>query len=104
MTLSHRIRAVLLLPAVALAASGSNTPTVVSSLTPSQRRHLEHEYSELQRTYDSLSRSIAAPDTDISRTLEAYRRQPIEEVRAERVAERDQVASRMAQIEATLGR
>lgn len=71
--------------------------------TPSQRRHLEQEHSELQRRYDSLSRSIAALDTDISRTLEEYRKQPLEEQRAERAAEREQLASRMAQIEATLG-
>jgi predicted nucleic acid-binding Zn-ribbon protein len=77
---------------------------ITNALTPSQHRHLEQEHSELQRRYDSLSRSIAALDTDISRTLEAFRRQPIEEIRAEQAAEREQVTSRIAHIEAILGR
>lgn len=73
-----------------------------SDLTTSQRRHLEQEYSELQRKYGSLTTAISALDVDIGRTWEAFRRQPIEEIRAERAAERDQVASRMAQIEMVL--
>ncbi len=83
---------------------GASASNPANALTPIQRRHLEQEYSELQRRWDSLSRSIAALDTDISRTLEAFRRQPLEETRAERVTERDQVTRRMAEIEATLGR
>lgn len=74
-----------------------------SYLSPIQRRHLEQEHSELQRRYDSLSRAIAALDTDISRTLEEYRKQPLVERRDERAAEREQIASRMAQIETDLG-
>lgn len=89
-------------PPAGTTSSTSGRSPAGTALTPSQRRHLEQEYSELQRKYDSLSRSIAALDTDISRTLEAFRRQPIEEIRAERAAEREQVTGRMAQIEATL--
>ena len=89
-------------PAATINPQAANASTPANALTPSQRRHLEQEYSELQRKYDSLSRSIAALDTDISRTLEEYRKQPLEERRAERAAERDQVAERIATIEATI--
>jgi len=74
-----------------------------SALTPSQRRHLEQEYGELEKIYDSLTSSISALDTDISKTLDAFHRQPLEKTRAERAAERDKVVIRMKQIEAQLG-
>ena len=90
-------------PAFVASPQGATILTTANALTPSQRRHLEQEYSELQRRWDSLTRAIAALDTDISRTLEQYRKQPLEERRAERAAEREQVASRMAQIETDLG-
>lgn len=80
----------------------TTNPQPADALTPSQRRHLEQEYSELQRRWDSLTRAIAALDTDISRALEEHRKQPLEERRAERVIERNQAAARMAQIEAVL--
>ncbi|HSN76303.1 MAG TPA: hypothetical protein VL334_14605 [Anaerolineae bacterium] len=90
-------------PAIATSPQAANASIPVNPLTPSQRRHLEQECSELQRKYDSLNRSIAALDTDISRALEEYRKQPLEERRAERAAEREDVARRMAEIEAALG-
>ena len=89
-------------PVAAEGSQTASTSTAGTVLTPSQRRHMEQEYSELQRRYDSLSRSIAALDIDISRALEEYRKQPLEERRAERVTERNQAAARMAQIEAVL--
>lgn len=81
-----------------------NSTEQSNALTPSQRQHLEQEYSELQGKYQALTKDISALDTDIGRTPEAFRRQPIEDIRTERVAERDQVASRMALIERQLGR
>jgi hypothetical protein len=96
------VRRLQALQKTAVAARRSDGPTAGRTQSAIQRRHLEQEYNELQSRYDTLSRSIAALDIDISRTLEVYRRQPFEEVRAERAAERDQVTNRMDQIEATL--
>lgn len=89
-------------PHVAADPSGSAS-AAARPLTPGERRHLEQERSELQRRYDSLTRSIGALDIDISRTLDAYRRQPLEEIRAERATDREQVAHLMVQIEEILG-
>lgn len=72
------------------------------ALTPSQRNHLQQEHSELQAQYDSLTKAIAALDTDISRALEEFRRQPLQERRNEQAAERDNASARMAQIDAIL--
>ncbi|HSN76304.1 MAG TPA: CHAT domain-containing protein [Anaerolineae bacterium] len=87
---------------VATGAPGGASVTA-SALTPSQRRHLEQEHSERRRKYDSLTRTIAALDLDISRTQEERRKQPLEEQRAELVAERDQIVGLMRQIEAQPG-
>lgn len=64
-----------------------------------ERRHLELRQVELQKRYDTMSRRIAAIDTDIGRELDSLRRQILDERRSELAAERDQVASELMLIE-----
>jgi chromosome segregation ATPase len=81
---------------------GASASKPANALTPSHRHHLEQEHNELQRSYDALTKAIAALDIDISRAVDEFRKQPLQEQRKERAAEREQVTNRMAAIEAKL--
>lgn len=64
--------------------------------------HLKTQLAELQRQYDTLTKRIAAVVTDIGRELDSERKLVLETRRADLVAERDQIAADMAQIEQQL--
>jgi hypothetical protein len=67
------------------------------------RRHLQQKLVELQSKYDTLSRRIAAIDTDIGRELDSERRWALKERRQGLMTEREQAASEKARIERQLG-
>ena len=83
----------------ALPSVNASTP---KTLTPNEHQRLKAELARLQTQYDTWTRRIAALDTDISRTLGSLEKQVLEERRGEVVAEREQVAGQMQEIEARL--
>ncbi len=92
--------------ASAVRQEGAGTaPTAVApaGLTRSQRQLLEAEQAELETGFQTLTKRIAALDTDISRTLDSMSKQILEERRAELAGERQQAAERMGEIERLLG-
>jgi len=76
------------------------TPSVPSG--PSAQRHLRQQLAEWQARYETLSKRIAALDKDLGRTLDSETKVVLEERRQELVAEREQAAEEMAQIEGQL--
>ncbi len=66
--------------------------------TPATDHHLKTQQAELQRRYDTLTRRIAALDTDIGRELDSERKLVLAERRAELAAEREQVAQDLERI------
>ncbi len=66
--------------------------------TPASDHHLRTQQAELQRRYDTLTRRIAALDTDIGRELDSERKLVLTERRAELAAEREQVAQDLERI------
>ena len=60
-------------------------------ISPVQTRHLETQSTELQRRYNTLTKRIAALDTDIGRELDSERKLVLQERRSDLAAERDQV-------------
>lgn len=64
--------------------------------------HLETQRAELIRRYDTVTKRIAALDTDIGRELDAERKLVLQERRADLAAERDQIATDIARIEQQL--
>lgn len=67
--------------------------------SPVEEKHLRKQSGELQERYDTLTKRIAALDIDIGRALDSRTKQVLEEERAEKDAERNQVATKMANIE-----
>ncbi len=67
------------------------------------RRHLQQQLTELQQSYQILSKRIAALDTDIGRETDSERRLVLQERRQGLAGERGQVAEEMARIEHQLG-
>ncbi len=63
------------------------------------KRHLRQQLVELQGRYEMLSKRIAALDTDLGRTLDGEHKLTLQERRQDLVAERNQVAGEMSQIE-----
>lgn len=81
----------------------SPAPTPPTPLEPSASvRHLKTRLSELQRRFDTLTKRIAALDTDIGRALQSLDKQVLEERRADLVLERDQTTAEMENIERQL--
>ena len=64
--------------------------------------HLKTQVDELRRRYDTLTKRIAALDTDIGRELDSERKLTLSERRADALAERDQIAADVARIEQQL--
>jgi hypothetical protein len=92
-------------PAPAESPGGASaTPAVAApvGLTRSQRQLLETELAELETSFRTLTRRIAALDTDISRTLDSMSKQILEERRADLVTQRQHAAERMGEIERLL--
>jgi len=77
------------------------TPPVASG--PAAQRHLRQQLAEWQGRYETLSKRIAALDKDLGRTLDSETKVVLEERRQELVAEREQAAEEMAQIEGQIG-
>ena len=77
------------------------TPPVPSG--PAAQRHLRQQLAEWQGRYETLSKRIAALDKDLGRTLDSETKVVLEERRQELIAEREQAAEQMAQIEGRLG-
>lgn len=65
--------------------------------------HLLQQKMELKAKYDTLSRRIAALDTDLGRALDSLSRQILEEQRKEFAAQREEIAAQMTRIEEQLG-
>jgi hypothetical protein len=79
----------------------SSSPTLHPPTLPeasASERHLRTRLGELQRRYDTLTRRIAALDTDIGRALQSLDKQVLEERKSDLVLERDQVAEEMESI------
>lgn len=68
-----------------------------------QRMNLETQLAELQTSFETVTRRIKALDIDIGRAMSAADNQIFEERKAERVAERDEIVHKVAEIEAQLG-
>jgi len=83
------------------AAPGSPAPLPPSG--SAAKRHLQQQLTELQPRYQTLSKRIAALDTDIGRETDSERRLVLQERRQGLAGERDQVAEEMARIEQQLG-
>lgn len=77
--------------------AASNPPESSASV-----RLLKTKLGELQRRSDTLTKRIAAVDTDIDRALDSMQRQVLEERRNDLATERDQVASEIEEIERRL--
>ncbi|QLQ08085.1 MAG: hypothetical protein HZY76_20195 [Anaerolineae bacterium] len=58
--------------------------------------------TELQNRYETLSKRIAALDTDIGRELDSERKLVLQERRSDLAAERDQVMAELAEVEMKL--
>ncbi|MBK7199444.1 hypothetical protein [Candidatus Amarolinea dominans] len=88
----------------AQAASGGNI--VTGGRGPASgaiaQRHPQQQLAEWQRRYETLSKRIAALDKDLGRTLDSETKFVLEERRQELVAEREQAAEEIAQIEEQL--
>ncbi len=93
----------VVLAASQLAFVPAPTP-VTSTLSPSQRRHLETQLTEFEKRHATLTKRIDALDTDIGRELDSERKLALVERRQELVDERQQVAEQLAIIERQLGR
>lgn len=78
------------------------TASVTPPLLPSERRHLETQRRELEEHYETLTRRLAALDTDIGRELDSERRLVLEDRRAELSAKRDENADRLEDVERLL--
>jgi len=65
-------------------------------------RHLGVQRDELQRRYDTLTKRIAALDTDIGREWDSERKLVLHERRADLVGERDLIARDIVRIEQQL--
>jgi hypothetical protein len=72
-------------------------------LTPGQRRHYQQELRELEGEHKRLTKLVAALDKELGQTLDAERRVVLEERRADRRAQRNEVTARVSQIERLLG-
>jgi hypothetical protein len=68
------------------------------------KNHLAQQQSELQSLYETVSKRIAALDTDLGRALDSLSRQVLEEQRKEFVAQREEIVAQMARIEEQLGK
>jgi len=82
-----------------------NGVSISESPTPAGNariRHLAQQQRENDRKYAELSRRIAALDTDIGRTTEEFKRQPLMEQRIQLETERTGVANQLADIERQL--
>lgn len=67
------------------------------------QRHLETQRGELQQRYTTLTKRIAALDTDIGRATDSMHKQILEERRADLVRERIEVEKDLEEIERQLG-
>ena len=65
-------------------------------------RHLKTRLGELQRRSETLTKRIAALDTDIGRALQSLDRQVLEERRHDLETERDQIETEIEEIERRL--
>jgi hypothetical protein len=83
-------------------APTSAPPPAASLLSPSQRRHLEAQLTELEKRRATLTRRIDALDTDIGREIDSERKLVLQERRAALSSEREQVASQLASLEQQL--
>lgn len=96
-------------PSFALAATGA-TPECVEAKgaayqpmpTSAEEKNLRIRLGELQNRHATLTKRIAALDTDIDRALDSLTKQVRAEERSEMEAERNRVAAEMAQIERQL--
>jgi formylglycine-generating enzyme required for sulfatase activity len=65
-------------------------------------QHLKTQQGELQRRYDTLTKRIAALDTDIGRELDSERKLVLQERRADLDAERKQIMVGLTQVDQQL--
>ncbi|HSN78466.1 MAG TPA: CHAT domain-containing protein, partial [Anaerolineae bacterium] len=91
-------------PAGETPASSASSPAAEKP-KPSrfQRMNLETQLGELQTNFATVTKRIQALDIDIGLALSAADRQVFEERKAERVAERDGIVQKIAEIEDQLG-
>ena len=70
--------------------------------TSATEKHLRTQLDELQRQYDTLTKRMAALDTDIGRELDSERKLVLQERRADLDAERKQIVVGLTQIDQQL--
>lgn len=93
-----------LLDAVTAYREPTATPAIPpASPSSASRRHLETQRGELQQRYTTLTKRIAALDTDIGRATDSMQKQILEERRADQVGERIEVEKDLEEIERQLG-
>jgi hypothetical protein len=91
-------------PAGETPASSKSSPAAeMPKLSRFQRMNLETQLGELQTNFATATKRIQALDIDIGRALSAADRQVLEERKAERVAERDEIVQKITAIEDQLG-
>ncbi len=91
-------------PAGETPASNKSSPAAeMPKLSRFQRMNLETQLGELQTNFATATKRIQALDIDIGRAKGVADRQVLEELKAERVAERDGIVQKIAAIEDQLG-
>ena len=83
-------------------SAASQTGPVKSTLTATERAHLQNQLGEQRSRYDTATKYIELIDKDIRLTLDLDRRFVLEQKRADRVAERDAAFTEITRIEARL--
>ena len=66
------------------------------------RERLETQHDELKRSYETLTKRIQALDLDIGREHDTEKKQTLVERRAERVSEREEVITKLEEVEQQL--
>lgn len=85
-----------------LSAEQSKTGKGTGGVAPAQRQLRQKEAEELQRRFESLTKQITALDIDIGRENDEFRKQPLQDRRAGRTAERASIVEQLAEIERQL--
>lgn len=83
-------------------SAAAQTGPVKSTLTATERAHLQNQWVEQRSRYDTATKYIELIDKDIRLTLDLDRKFVLEEKRKDRVAERDAAFAEMTRIEALL--
>ena len=83
-------------------SAATQTGPVKSTLTATERTHLQTQLVEQRSRYDTATKFIELIDKEIKLTLDLDRKFVLEEMRKDRVAERDAAFAEMTRIEALL--